>query len=214
MSVLSDLMKRRSTEIFVNFMFEEINRFLAHPDQPANFDTLFGSPNWRAALTLSGASRRNRLHDLYQAQLRTIGTARFVRSFEMRNDRGLIDYFLFFATNNPRGLAKMKEAMWRVDPGGSFRFSDATDTSQPVLFQPTPDRALLRRLIVRQFAGKQVGVGDIEKFVIEETPFLSTHYKKVLAALEADGMVSAFDAPAKRRAGTYPNARLILSFSS
>jgi three-Cys-motif partner protein len=212
MRIVSELLHRPSTEVLINFMFEEINRFLSHTDQPSNFDVLFGSENWRKALQLAGVSRRNHIHDLYQQQLKTAAGARFVRSFEMRNDRGLIDYFLFFATNNTRGLAKMKEAMWRVDPGGSFRFSDTTDSNQSVLFEPEPDRELLRRLIVGRFAGIEVPVGEIERFVIEETPFLATHYKKVLAAIEAHGSVRPVNAPNQRRAGTFPSPNLILSF--
>jgi len=40
MQILTDLMTRPSTEVLVNFMFEEINRFLNHPDQHDNFDEL------------------------------------------------------------------------------------------------------------------------------------------------------------------------------
>jgi three-Cys-motif partner protein len=212
MRIVSELLHRPSTEVLVNFMFEEINRFLSHPDQPANFDVLFGSAGWREALVQSGVRRRNHLHDLYQEQLRTEGAARFIRSFEMRNDRGLIDYFLFFATNSPKGLSKMKEAMWRVDPAGSFRFSDATDLNQPVLFEPQPDRELLRRLIANRFARAQSSVGEVERFVVEETPFLTTHYKRVLATMEANGSLTLTNPPSRRRSGTFPDPNLKLSF--
>jgi three-Cys-motif partner protein len=46
MAILSGLMQRRSTEIFANFMFEEINRFINHLGQGRNFDALFGCPVW------------------------------------------------------------------------------------------------------------------------------------------------------------------------
>ena len=58
-------------EVFVTFMYEEINRFLAHPDQPPNFDQFFGTRQWRQGLQLRSASDRNRfLHDLYLGQLK------------------------------------------------------------------------------------------------------------------------------------------------
>lgn len=212
MRIVSDLLHRSSTEVLINFMFEEINRFLSHPDQPANFDTLFGSTDWREALQLSGVHRRRHLHDLYQQRLKTVAGGRFVRSFEMRNDRGLVDYFLFFATSSTQGLSKMKEAMWRVDPGGGFRFSDATDLNQPVLFEPEPDRELLRRQIAQRFAGTQISVREIERFIVEQTPFLTTHYKKVLAAMEADGSLQPVSAPSKRRTGTFPDGNLVIAF--
>jgi three-Cys-motif partner protein len=212
MRIISDLMRRASTEVMVNFMFEEINRFLAHPDQPNNFDALFGHSGWREACDMTGDLRKRFIHDLYRDQLRK--SARYVRSFEMRNERGLVDYFLFFATNNFRGLEKMKEAMWRVDPDGGFVFSDATNPNQITMFAREPDRELLKRLITHQFGGQQATVGAVERFVVEDTPFLPSHYKKVLKGLEAEGFLAPINAPPTRRPGTYPNASQILRFRS
>jgi hypothetical protein len=72
----------------------------------------------------------------------------------MRNDKELTDYFLFFATNSPKGMAKMKEAMWKVDQSGEFRFSDATNPAQELLFSREPNFDAFRRAIVARFAGK------------------------------------------------------------
>jgi len=211
--ILAELLQRRNTEILVNFMFEEINRFLSHQAQPANFDALFGCPEWRGASQLTGAARRQCIHDLYRDQLHRAAGARYVRSFEMRNDRGLVDYFLFFATNNWKGLEKMKEAMWRVDPSGGFRFSDATDPNQSVLFEPEPDRQLLRSAIQRRFDGQRATVGQAAQFIIEETPFLPSHYKRVLAAMEFEGQLAPVNPAAKRRRGTYGDRKLLLNFA-
>ena len=127
-SIVREIMSHRSCEVLVNFMYEEINRFLGHPDQEENFDAFFGIHEWREGVGLAGPQARNRfLHDLYGRQLRGAADAKYIRSFEMRNERDVVDYYLFYATNNILGLKKMKEAMWRVDQGGEFRFSDATD---------------------------------------------------------------------------------------
>ncbi len=127
MSAMRDLMDRASGEVLVNFMFEEINRFLAHPDQTKNFDVLFGCGDWRGLTTLPPAHRKAGIRDLYSRQLATMAGARYVRYFEMRNGRERTDYYLFFATKNQKGLKKMKEAMWSVDQRGGMTFSDATD---------------------------------------------------------------------------------------
>lgn len=212
MGILGELLRRSSTEILVNFMFEEINRFLNHPKQVTNFDTLFSCENWRHGHELSGAERKRFIHDLYCNQLRSAAGARYVRSFEMRNERNVSDYFLFFASNNQLGLAKMKEAMWKVDPAGGFTFSDATNLNQAVLFQPEPDRNELRRLIAERFAARRATIGQIENFVVEETPFHAGHYRKVLARMEGDGALIPVDAAPNRRKGTYPDKRLVIEF--
>src|ERR1700727_4083960 len=55
MRIMMELLNRPSTEIVVNFMFKEINRFLNHPDQGKNFDELFGRPDWRRGYDLVGS---------------------------------------------------------------------------------------------------------------------------------------------------------------
>ncbi len=211
-AILSELMQRSSTEILVNFMFEEINRFISHPEQGGNFDALFGCTDWRLAGDMTGAARKKFIHDLYRDQVHKVAGARYVRFFEMRNERNASDYFLYFASNNLRGLAKMKEAMWKVDPGGGFTFSDATNLDQSVLFQPEPDRRALRRLISERFTSCRATVEQVQRFVVEFTPFLDGHFRKVLVAMEADGGLKPINPPASRRRGTYPDLKLVLEF--
>lgn len=210
MRIMTELIRRPSTEIVVNFMFEEINRFLNHPKQEKNFDGLFGCPDWRRGYELTGASRRQFIYDLFRDRLRL--AARYVRSFEMRNERGASDYFLFFATNSYLGLKKMKEAMWRVDPGSGSSFSDATNLDQMVLFQQEPDRQQLRRLIALRFTGNRATVDQIEHFVVEDTGFNANHYKGVLLTMEMEGSLTPISPPLKRRRGTFGEPALVLQF--
>jgi hypothetical protein len=59
-----------------------------------------------------------------------------------------------------------------------------------------------------------VTVDEIEDFVLAETPFRETHYKRnVLTELERRGVITAVDPPAKRRRGSFP-PELRLRFSS
>ena len=195
-------------------MYEEINRFIGHPDQEKNFDTLFGTKDWQKGVLLTDPVERNRsLYDLYMQQLREDARAKYVRSFEMRNNQGRVDYYLFYATNNMTGLKKMKEAMWKVGEAGEFRFSDATNPNQAVLFEYSPDFGTLRRQILQRFGGQEATVGEIEEFVLTETAFRETHYKvRVLKPLEIAGVVEAIDPPSGRKSGTYRKKSLRLRF--
>jgi len=178
-SLVKEIMSYPSCEVLVNFMYEEINRFILHPDQEHNFDVLFGASDWRDVRAFSKpVERRSFLHGLYLRQLRESANVKYVRTFEMRNDKDVTDYFLFYGTNNLKGLAKMKEAMWKVDESGEFRFSDATNPSQLVFFAKSPDASFLRRAIVGRFAGKETTVREIQEYVLAETPFRETHYKR------------------------------------
>lgn len=216
-SLVKEIMSYPNCEVLVNFMYEEINRFISHPDQEHNFDDLFGTRDWRKVQGLSRPlERRAFLHGLYLRQLQEIANVKYVRTFEMRNDKDVTDYFLFYGTNSLKGLAKMKEAMWKVDTSGEFRFSDATNPGQLVFFAQSPDASVLRRAIVDHFAGKEPTVRLIEEFVLAATPFRETHYKRqVLHGLETavPPVVTAVNPPRGRKIGTYSDGNLRLRFA-
>jgi hypothetical protein len=206
-TLVKQILSHRSCEVFVNFMYEEINRFIGHQDQVANFSSFFGTAEWKRCASASEPVVRNRcLHDLYLRQLHT--GAAYVRSFEMSNARDVTDYYLFYATNERLGLKKMKEAMWKADESGEFRFSDATDPNQLILFERAPHLPALRARIVAEFSGKEVSV-----FVLVETAFRESHYKRILTALEKEGGLKALNAAPGRRAGTFSDPAMILRFA-
>lgn len=206
--IVRDLLARQSTEVVFNFMHEDIKRFLGQDQQPANFDALFGCSAWREALPLRGYARTYRLHDLFRKQLIDDAGARFVRSFTMVNDRNRVDYFLFFATRNLLGLKKMKEAMWRVDPTGEFRFSDATNPDAPSLFGGDADMRLLRQQLVQRFGAEWTLIDDLFDFATAETPFLPPHAKAFLREAEkALPPAIEITAPHQRRRGAFPEGR-------
>ena len=79
-SLVKQILANPSCEVFVNFMYEEINRFIGHRDQVANFNSYFGTDEWKRCVAASDPRTRNRcLHDIYLQQLHT--AAAYVRSF-------------------------------------------------------------------------------------------------------------------------------------
>lgn len=181
-SLVERLLKNPNTEVFVNVMVDSINRFLEHPDDVTrqHIVDLFGTPK---ALEIAQKSP-NRITDLrllYQQRLQTC--AKFVRYFEMRNDSNRPIYYLFFASNHPLGHVKMKEAFWKVDKSSGFCFSDATDPSQPVLFE-LDETPKLARQIKTVFEKQRLEVCMIQSYVENQTSFLCTHMKSALRILE------------------------------
>ena len=204
-------------EVLVNFMYEPVNRFINMPEQSDNFDALFGTTDWRKLIDLSDPDeRRQESHDLYMRQLQHSAHARYARSFEMKNVGNRTNYYLFYATNSLLGLKKMKEAMWKVDPSGGYTFSDATNFSQFVLFGNEPRLEILKAQIINQFQGKEATIQEIEEYVIAETAFRETHYKKILKEIEQSrpAGLEVVDPLPTRRKGTYSNLRTRLRFAS
>lgn len=208
-SLIKRLMQNDKCEVLITFMFEAINRFLAHPDQPGNYDSLFGSPDWRGAIPIEDAQARKKfIHDLYLRQLQTSAAITYVRSFEMFDTGNRPEYFLFFGTKSYDGLKKIKEAMWKADESGRFQFSDTTDMNQSLLFQPTPDFSDLKGRIVAKFRGRRVTVDDVERFVVVETPYRETHFKQqVLKPMESviPPELRVVTRTGQNRRGTFPS---------
>ncbi len=133
-----------------------------------------------------------------------------MRSFEILAG-GSRGYHLFFGTNNKeRGLRRMKEAMWSIDPVAGERFRDSTELGQEPLFQPEPDLDPLRTALRERFGMKPFAIEDALDFTLVETPYLPQHVKgPILKPLEKANEVEIVVAKKGRRRGTYPDGTQI-----
>lgn len=210
-SIVKQLLGQTQCEIFITFMVDAINRFLEHPEDRIvqHIADAFGTKESIEIAKKSG-NRIAQLRTLYQGQLESV--AKFVRYFEMRDSNNRTQYYLFFATNNALGHLKMKEAMWRVNPEGEFRFSDATNPDQMVLFEADTTSSLANLLRI-QFVGKGwVAGGDVLKYIENKTAYLKKHMTATLKEEESAERVQVKPIKTdgtKRRANTYPDSARI-----
>lgn len=206
-TLIARLLKQKRCEALITFMVDAMNRFLEHPKDSIvkHIVDVFGTDE-AVRVAESSGNRIDKLRALYQKQLRRV--AKFVRYFEMRDQQNRPQYYLFFATNNELGHLRMKEAMWKVDTGGEFRFSDATDPNQRVLFESDPT-AFVGKELGDHFRGKgMISVEVIRKYVENETPYLTKHMKSALRHEEGTSRVKVDSKKAdgqKRRANTFPD---------
>jgi three-Cys-motif partner protein len=205
LDVICRLLAFDKCEVFFNFMYDSVNRFVTHPNPgvQGHLRDLFGTNRYAEAAGLDAASRKLFLHDLYREQLQEQGGFRYVHSFEMINRQGHTVYSLFYGTRSIAGLRVMKDAMWAADPVGGVRFSDQL-AGQSVLFGDEPDFGPLRTAIMEKFSGRTVTIAEVEEFVLVETPYKAAGYKtKVLNPLEADGLLEV--PTIRKRPLTYPS---------
>lgn len=205
-SLIQKILNNSGSEVMIAFMVESINRWLRHPDQKIRQHIInyFGTEE---CLDIANKYKRaQELRELYQAKLKEV--ARYVRYFEMRNYKNRPIYYLFFATNSRLGFVKMKEAMWTIDPSGGFRFSDATNPNQLVLFEVDPIPELMQ-LLQKNFKDKGlISCMIIKNFVEEETSFIKKHMTEAMKKLENENKIVANELKSdggKRRAKTYPD---------
>ena len=211
MRTIGELLGSRKCEVLFNFMHESINRFVSDTriGTTRSLAELFGTDDFihHRASELHGEERKSFLRDLYLQQLRTVGAFKFVRSFEiMDQSRNRTLSYLMFGTRHHRGLQAIKEAMWALDPVGGRRFSGFVD-DQEVLFSPEPDLEPLRAALIHEYSGGTVNIETIDRFVIEETDYKKSHYRRALRSLEEQRAVACLTE--RKQRGTYPQGTVL-----
>jgi three-Cys-motif partner protein len=202
MATIAELVQFRKCELFIYFDFNSANRFGTAGNVDQHFEALYGTDKFKDAPLAGDPNRGPYLHDLYESQLKAICKFPFVRSFEMIGKNGHTNNYLFYCTRHLKGLALMKEAMWKVAPGGDFRFSDLT-AGQEMLMSPDADFEQLMDKLADHFSGRTVSYQTIEDYVVEHTHFAPSHIKRsTLKPLQAAGRI---DAVGQKKKGTFPD---------
>ncbi len=210
MELIRRIMSQPLCEVFSYLNWDHMNRFLTDEGKWAAISKAFGGDEWKPALDLEHTNRAAYMLRTYKTALATKAKSKYVWQFAMCDDADTLLYWLFFCTNNPRGLEEMKKAMWRVDPSGGFRFSDKDDPSQLRLFNGYTDRTLEDELMQR-LRGRTLPVAEVKEFVLRETP--AYKFKSCLATMEKNGSVRPINAPPNRRKGTFPDEHMLVEFS-
>jgi three-Cys-motif partner protein len=161
---------------------EHIARFVQQDALAPTLDRLFRGGSWRGATSLVGtAARIESIRQSYVAMLHE--DAAFVRSFSIRSES---EFALFFASNHELGLAKMKEAMWSVDPVGGTTFADSTSPGQEVLFADAGLSGAIESII--RGLPTWTSIKAIERMLID-TPYLPKHLRTEIVRLHGAGRI-------------------------
>jgi len=169
-------------EVLIFVPIENIARFITEGNVQDALTNLFAGDTWRSALAESTVPARiDALREIYIAKLRK--DAQHVRSFAIRSDDS--EYALFFASNHPLGIDKMKDAMWSVDPIGGTTYTDATAPGQVVLFDDAPDISRTIEAMLRSTFGASWFYYRSAMELVRETPYLEKHLRRELTRLLA-----------------------------
>lgn len=183
------LASNKASEVIVTLAPQHFIRFVS--ELPPDVDDVFGGDtSWRSIASLNDpAEKRRRLLTAYREMLRTAGF-RYLLDFEMIDSRGE-SLYLVFGTGHPRGLQKMKEAVWEVDRAYGVRFRDPRDEkTDPLFVLEDPQDSSLQRLLLDRL--HQVGVArvqDLRKFALFETVYREQHVIPVLRRLREQGKI-------------------------
>jgi len=207
---IARVMAHSQCEIFSYLHADGIRRFLSDETKHKALSRAFGTDAWREALSLPPRDNLLFLAELYQRQIKSQGNSSHTWKFAMFDKSGKLLYWLFFCTNNRKGMEVMKRAMSRVDDsGGEFRFSDSTAPGQILAFSSATSEWLQNHL-QQSFAGQTVSVDDIELHVLDNTPAIA--FKKELGILERSGIIHAVNPPRSRRTCSFKDPKMVIQF--
>ena len=192
-TVIKRLMAIPRTEIFFNFMFRDINRFLSSPKHHNVLFSLYGTDEWKnySDKSLSPYERESGLVNLYRKQLHDEAEVKFTMPFMVRMpDKRQTAYYLIHATNSFDGFKLMKDIMSKKSSGEIFGYMGPEDGQTSLgNFDLTP----LQNNLLRIYTGQTISFKDIiyRSYNIEEIiQFREKDYREVLKGLEKDGIVT------------------------
>jgi three-Cys-motif partner protein len=190
-ALLQRLATNPATEVIVTFGPQHFVRFVSQLGGKAD-DVFGGDHAWREVQHLpDGATKRQHLISCYRQTLKTAGFKHLL-DFELIDRRGEVLY-LVFGTNHPRGVEKMKDTLWEVDPVNGVGFRDPRDEQHETLFDVNePHLATLGRLLLARIEDAMrpgIRINDLRDFTLHETIFRPQHVIPALTPLRDIGKI-------------------------
>jgi three-Cys-motif partner protein len=188
------------------FNYNRVNMGLNNEAVREHMNALFGekrADGLRADLPgLNPAERESLIVEELASSLREMG-ATFVLPFAFKNEKGTrTTHHLIFASKDFKGYEIMKEIMAKesseVNQGvPTFEYSPASEKF-PTLFELLRPLDDLGNMLAKDFSDQTISMYNVYRSHSVGRPFLKTNYKRVLAAMEADGRITA-SPPADKR---------------
>lgn len=183
-SAFRGLLALEKSECLFTFMWDAILRHSEHPSFEEYMIGLFEDSEWHG---LSGEALKEYAYSRFSRLLRDAG-AKYVLVFNLWKE-GRHIYSLFFATKGIKGCDIMKQAIWKVDPTGSYSFR-GSKPGQSRLDMASAHTGL-RDDLRAEFGFDWVSVEQADEFVQgDQTQFHSGHLRnETLRPLERDGVI-------------------------
>jgi three-Cys-motif partner protein len=178
----------RSSKVMVTFQPAFLVRFAGRDERHrAAGDAFFGGTSWHGVFQQPPSAKAAYLRDRYRESLKRAGFQHTL-VFEMIDESGHLLY-LIFGTRHPKGVEKMKEAMWVVDATSGVRYIDPRDPNQQALeLVIEPDTAPLRRILLGYLrdAPGDLSVDQLKEYALLETVYRPTQVIPLLKRMRDD----------------------------
>jgi hypothetical protein len=191
-STLESMMKVRSAEIFLNFMYNGLNRGISVESVEHTICNLFGCDEWKAIRDLSSTERENACIDLFKNRLKDI--AAFVKEYKMSfPDKDRTYYYLIHLTNNAKGAGIMRYSFGKYNDG-HLEYRGKKESQLSLFDTPSVKHEQIENILNKRYKGcsrKFINI-VIDSF---ESSFYETDIRKTLLDMERDNKISVIRKP-------------------
>jgi three-Cys-motif partner protein len=206
LGLINSVLQNWGCDCIFFFNYNRVNMGLNNEAVREHMGVLFGKDRankLRANLVgLSSTSREKLIVEELAQSLKSLG-GNFVLPFAFKDDNdNRTKHHLVFVTKHRKGYEIMKEIMAKessrhVQGVASFEFSRVSEGNQMLLelSHPLDD---LADMLVRDFAGEEVTMGDIYLRHSVGKPYIKKNYRQALVELESQQRVKT-EPPAKNR---------------
>jgi three-Cys-motif partner protein len=178
---LQRIMSIPKSEILLNFMFTQINRFLIDP-LGATLNELFGCEDWKRLRTITGAEREQKIVNLYRMKLKEI--ASFVFPYRICfPDKERTYYYLFHLTKHYKGCSIMKSSFAKFNYG-NIEFSGPKHKHLSFFELKDIKADEIKRFLLQKYKGLRKKYEEILTGNIDSVPFLESDIKDALKDME------------------------------
>ena len=189
--MIQNILSIPKTEVFINFMIRDVNRFLNSNNHLHSIEELYGMDNVNDVINsrYQNLDREPVLLKLYREQLYKNAGVKFTYPFKVNDDEKLqTTYYLIHVTNHLRGCEVMKEIMYNAGTKGRFGYLG------PEEGQMTLSSGLnLKDYLIDIFSEQTISFEEIRIKTVNETQFITKEYKSALIELEQEKKISITD---------------------
>ena len=207
LQLVNSVLKDWGCDCIFFFNYNRINMGLSNPLVTEHMNALFGEKRanqLRAQLKqMSPRERELAIVEEISSVLKDIG-GKYVLPFCFKNDRGnRTSHHLIFVSKHVRGYEIMKEIMAKessktVQGVPSFEYNPA-DKKYPLLFELSRPLKNLAEMLLQEFAGCTMKMGEIYRKHHINHPYIKANYKQILLELESQGRITTKPPADKRR---------------
>ena len=213
LKIVKGVMKDWGCDAVLFFNYKRVNAAITNPNVKKNMIKLFGKEKLKklrkkVKKTTNVKERKSIVLEAFSQALKDQGV-NFVLPFQFENKNRKVSHHLIFISKHFLGYDIMKQIMAKESSSNSgeavsFSYSIA-DKTVPLLYSLQRSVSELNELLVGEYKGECLSLGEIYENHSVDLPFLKKDYRKVLLEMEKNKEITVITSSDKpRRKGTLP----------